>query len=125
MTAASKSCIIFDEVTIGEGCIFCDNTIINSNSKIGNFVHLNTNSAVYHDCIVEDYVTVAPSVGVMGRVHIKESAYIGAGAMIKQGERKKHLTIGEKSIVGMGSIVINDVEDEKVVIGNPAREIKK
>lgn len=116
----SDTCMVQDEVVIGEGCIFCDFTIIDSNTVIGDFVHLNTQAAVYHDCIVDDYVTIAPSVGVMGRVHIREAAYIGAGAMIKQGTTAKHFSLGKESVVGMGAIVLKDVADGATVVGNPA-----
>lgn len=53
-------------------------------------------------------------------VHIKSGAIIGPGSIITAGT-----TIGENSIVGVGSVVSQDVPDYCVVLGNPARIIKK
>jgi acetyltransferase-like isoleucine patch superfamily enzyme len=53
-------------------------------------------------------------------VHIKSGAIIGPGSIITAG-----VTIGENSIVGVGSVVSQDVPDYCVVLGNPARIIKK
>lgn len=50
---------------------------------------------------------------------IEEDAWIGAGAMIMRGVR-----IGARSIVGAGAIVTQDVPDDVVVVGNPARIVR-
>mgnify|MGYP006235091427 FL=1 len=69
-----------------------------------------------HNCLIEDYVTIAPSVSLMGNVKIGKHAYIGAGAVIKQG-----VQIGPRSTVGMGSVVVKDVPEDTIVYGNPAK----
>lgn len=53
-------------------------------------------------------------------VHIKKNAWIGSGATILPG-----ITIGENSIVGAESVVTHDVPDNTIVVGNPARVLKK
>ncbi|WP_242703972.1 DapH/DapD/GlmU-related protein [Candidatus Enterococcus moelleringii] len=53
-------------------------------------------------------------------VHIKENAWIGAGAIVLPG-----VTVGKNAIVGAGAVVTRDVPDDTVVAGNPAREIRK
>lgn len=44
---------------------------------------------------------------------------VGIGSTIIQG-----IKIGENAIVGAGGVVINDIPDNTVVAGNPARIIK-
>ncbi len=51
---------------------------------------------------------------------LKKGAWIGANAIILPG-----VTIGQNSVVGGGSIVTKDVPDYCVVVGNPAKVIKK
>jgi len=51
---------------------------------------------------------------------IKKGATLGAGSIILPG-----LKIGENAFVGAGAVVTKDVLPEKIVIGNPAREMKK
>lgn len=53
-------------------------------------------------------------------VHIKSGAVLFPGCIITAG-----VTIGENSLVGAGSVVFEDVPDYCVVIGNPARVVKK
>jgi sugar O-acyltransferase (sialic acid O-acetyltransferase NeuD family) len=121
----SKNSIIYDENEIGEGVILCANTMITSNSKIGKHFHCNIYSYVEHDCIIGDFVTFAPRVCCNGRIIIDDFAYIGTGAMFKQGVQGKPLRVGEGAVVGMGAVVTKDVPPNVTVVGNPAIELSK
>lgn len=55
---------------------------------------------------------------VGGSIRICRGAWIGAGAIVLGG-----VTVGEKAIVGAGSVVTKDVPDFCIVAGNPARKI--
>lgn len=57
--------------------------------------------------------------GIVDPVIIKSNAWLCAGAIILKG-----VTVGERSVVGAGSVVTRDVSDRVVVAGNPARFIK-
>jgi sugar O-acyltransferase (sialic acid O-acetyltransferase NeuD family) len=117
--------VIYDENQIGEGCIICAYSVISANAKIGKFFHSNFYSYVAHDCVIGDYVTFAPNAHCMGNVHIGDHAYIGAGAVIRQGTPSKPVVIGEGAIVGMGAVVTKDVAPYTTVAGNPAKILVK
>ena len=117
--------VILDEVEMGEGSLLCPFTCITSNIKIGKFFHANIYSYVAHDCIIGDYVTFAPGVKCNGNIHIEDHAYIGTGAVIKQGTLDKPLVIGKGAIVGMGAVVTKSVPAGVTVVGNPARILEK
>ena len=121
----AKDLIRLDSVEIGIGTIICNFFCLTSNIKIGNFFHGNIYSYIAHNCIIGDYVTFAPRVNCNGNIHIHDHAYIGTGAIIKQGTASKPLVIGEGAIVGMGAVVTKDVPPGVVVIGNPARPLIK
>ena len=53
-------------------------------------------------------------------VIIKDGAVINPGSIIIAG-----VTIGKDAIVSVGSVVTEDVPDRTIVVGNPARPIKK
>ena len=94
-----------DEAQIAEGSALSPFVSITSNIKIGKCFHANLYSYVEHDCIIGDFVTFALGVKCNGNIHIHDHAYIGAGAMIKQGTPDQPLVIGEGAIVGMGAVV--------------------
>lgn len=107
-------------------------------TKIGKNVFINFD-CVFLDLggiIIEDNVLIAPKVSLLSEghpiepenrhalvpkpIHIKKNAWIGANATILQG-----VTIGENSVVAAGSVVSNDVPDNVIVGGAPAKIIKE
>lgn len=117
--------VVLDSNEIGEGSILCPFTTITSNAKIGKHFHANIYSYVAHDCVIGDYVTFAPGVKCNGNVTIENHAYIGTGAIIKQGTPDKPIVIGEGAVVGMGAVVTKSVAAGAVVVGNPAKPLRK
>ena len=112
-----------DEVSIGEGAILCPFVTLTSNIKIGKHFHANLYSYVEHDCVIGDFVTFAPGVKCNGNIVIEDHAYIGAGAIIKQGSSGMPLVIGRGAVIGMGAVVTRSVPAGATVIGNPARAL--
>ena len=74
--------------------------------------------------MIGDFVTFAPGVMCNGNVVIEDYAYIGAGAVIKQGQPGAPLVIGHGAVVGMGAVVTTSVPSGATVVGNPARVLK-
>ncbi|NAR80215.1 acetyltransferase [Acinetobacter haemolyticus] len=121
----ASTVISMDDVIIGEGAILCNYVHFTSNIRVGRFFHANYYSYVAHDCVIGDYVTFAPGVKCNGNIHIEDHAYIGTGAVIKQGTPDKPLVIGKGAVVGMGAVVTKSVPAGVTVVGNPARILEK
>lgn len=119
------SAILLDSNEIGEGVMISEQTIITSNVKIGRFFQANNQCNISHDCVIGDFVTFGPGVKCNGNVTIGDHAYVGAGALIKQGRHGAPLKIGAGAVVGMGAVVVKDVEPYTTVVGNPARPLVK
>ena len=122
---SSKNNILMDDIEYGNGLLLCPFVTLTSGIKIGKSFHANIYSYVAHDCVIGDYVTFAPRVMCNGNVHIEDHAYIGTGAILKQGSNEKPLIIGRGAIVGMGAVVTKDVAPNTIVVGNPARLLSK
>jgi len=105
---------------IGQGTVILQNVSITSNISIGNHVIILPNSVVSHDAKIDDYTCISGGVFIAGCVHIEKSCYLGANSSIAGG-----LKVGSKSLVGMGSVVLKDVDENSVVVGNPARLLKE
>lgn len=112
-----------DEVQVDVGSILSPFVTLTSNVRIGCHFHANIYSYVAHDCVIGDYVTFAPSVHCNGNVVIEDYAYIGTGAILKQGRSGQPLVIGKGAVVGMGAVVTKNVEAGTTVVGNPARPL--
>ena len=121
----ASNAIELDAVEVGEGVILCPYSMLTSNIKIGKHFHANIYSYVAHDCVIGDYVTFAPGVMCNGNVVIEDHAYLGTGAVIKQGAPDSPLVIGRGATVGMGAVVTKSVPPNTIVVGNPARPMNK
>ena len=108
-----------DSVKFGQGCIICLSNILTVNITVGDFVIANLDCTVGHDAIIEDFVTLYPSVNVSGNVHISSCTEIGTGANIIQGKN-----IGKNTIIGAGSVVIKDIPSDCTAVGAPAVPVK-
>jgi sugar O-acyltransferase (sialic acid O-acetyltransferase NeuD family) len=121
----ASNVVELDDVQLGEGAILCPFVTLTSNIHIGKHFHANLYSYVEHDCVIGDYVTFAPGVKCNGNVVIEDHAYIGTGAIIKQGSPGNPLVIGRGAVVGMGAVVTKSVPAGVTVVGNPARPLDK
>jgi hypothetical protein len=125
LNICAKNNVLMDDIEMGEGFLLCPFVTLTSNIKIGKAFHANTYSYVAHDCVIGDFVTFAPRVTCNGNVQIDDHAYIGAGAILKQGTPEKPLIIGKGAVVGMGAVVTKNVAPNTVVVGNPAKPITR
>ena len=108
-----------DLVTIGEGTIICAHTIITVNIEISSHVIINLDCTVGHDAILQDFVTLYPSVNVSGITNIGHAVELGTGMQIIQGKN-----VGDYSIIGAGAVVVKDIPAKCTAVGSPAKPIK-
>lgn len=118
---------------IGSNCNIGQNVFIDNNVKIGNGVKIQNNVSVYNSVIIEDDCFLGPSMVftnvINPRAHIerkheykstilKKGSTIGANATIVCG-----ITLGSYCLVGAGAVVIRDVPDFALIVGNPSKQI--
>lgn len=120
---AATNVVRMDAVALGEGAILSPFVTLTSNICIGKHFQANLYSYVEHDCVIGDFVTFAPGVHCNGNIVVEDHAYIGTGAVIKQGLPGQPLVIGRGAVVGMGAVVTKSVAPDATVVGNPARPV--
>lgn len=112
----SPQAIINEEVEIGEGTVVMDGVVVNSGTRIGNYVIVNTRASIDHDCEIGDFTHIAPGVTLSGGVKVGARTLVGVGATVVQ-----YKTIGDQCLIGAGAVVTTDCSESGVYIGIPAR----
>ena len=110
---------ISNSANIGEGFVARKGCFISSNAKIGENVNLQHYVVIGHDSIIGKNCQISSFTDIAGGVSIGNDVFVGLNAMVKE-----KLVIGNNCIISMGSIVMQSIQDNLVVMGNPARVIK-
>ncbi|NMH29497.1 acetyltransferase [Flavobacterium silvaticum] len=118
-TAIHPSAIISKHVTIGEGTAVMAGVIINPDSVIGKHCIINTGAILEHDNTIGDFAHISPGAVLAGNVSIGQGTHIGTNVSVIP-----NVKIGKWATIGAGSVIISDVPDHAVVVGNPGRIIK-
>ena len=118
---------------IGTHCNICEQVFIENDVIVGDRVIIKCGVQLWDGLRIEDDVFIGPNVTFTNDKYppsahwpidmlmtiVKTGASIGGGAVILPG-----ITIGEKAIVGAGSVVTRSVPTKAVVMGNPARVVR-
>jgi UDP-2-acetamido-3-amino-2,3-dideoxy-glucuronate N-acetyltransferase len=126
-------CHVSEGAKIGDNCNFGQNVFIGKEVIVGNNVKIQNNVSVYTGVICEDDVFLGPSMVFTNVINPRSSvnrknqylntrvgkgATIGANATIVCGNN-----IGKYAFVGAGAVVVNDIPDYALFVGNPSRQI--
>jgi sugar O-acyltransferase (sialic acid O-acetyltransferase NeuD family) len=108
------------EVTLGAGLNVMDSVLISNETAIGEGSLINARASLHHNVVVGRYCEISPGAQLLGHVQVRDFAQIGAGAIILP-----RITIGEGAVVGAGAVVTRHIAAHEVVVGVPARNIRK
>lgn len=99
-----------------KGSYFGANCVVGNGAVVGDFCIINTGSILEHDSRIGNFSHMAPGSVTGGHVTIGSRTLIGINASIRPG-----VVIGNNVLVGMGSVVTKDIPDNSVAYGNPAK----
>lgn len=107
------------DVWIGQGLIVIDDSLQSERLYIGDRVAIAPRVTIILQSFPNNsYIGQIIPVN-KGDVIIKQDAWIGTGAIIMP-----NIVIGQASVVGAGSIVTKSIDEEIIVVGNPAKYLR-
>jgi sugar O-acyltransferase (sialic acid O-acetyltransferase NeuD family) len=107
-------------VELAAGVVLAVSVTVTVDVRIGEGSMLNTAVTVGHDVTIGACCLVNPNATISGDTILEDDVLIGAGAVVLEGRR-----VGRGASVGAGAVVTSDVEPGSVVVGVPARRLKK
>jgi sugar O-acyltransferase (sialic acid O-acetyltransferase NeuD family) len=91
------------------GILVAANAVINPFVKLGKGVIVNISSSIDHECIIGDFVHIAPGAVVCGNVKIGNNSFIGTNSVIKP-----NISIGTNVFIEAGSVVLQDIPNNSI-----------
>jgi acetyltransferase EpsM len=120
LTIIDSTAVIKKSSSVGFGCYIAAGTIIQSSTKIGNFIIINLNTSIDHDNFIDDFCSLAGNSITGGNVKIGKFSHLALATVIKN-----NIVIEENVIVGSNSYVSKNLTKNNIYFGNPAKLYKK
>jgi sugar O-acyltransferase (sialic acid O-acetyltransferase NeuD family) len=107
-----------ESAKLGQGIIFERKVQVGSDTRIGDFVTILSMSVIGHDVSIGDYVEIGSFAFIGARAMIGSDVQIHPHSCILPG-----VSVGDRAVIGAGSVVIKNVPPDATVFGNPAKVV--
>jgi len=104
----------------GTGNYIQEGVIVQAGVTVGDNCSIHMGALIGHETIIGNTVFIAHAVSVSGCCEIGDGTFIGTNATLLP-----RIKVGKWAVIGAGAVVNRDVPDYAVVVGNPARVIKR
>lgn len=105
---------------IGNGVLMAPLTQLSPDTTLEDNCIMLPNSFLGHDSTLKRFAHIASNAVVGANVTVGYACHVGTNATIRE-----KINIGNFCLIGSGSVVLKDVEDHSIVVGNPARLLRK
>ena len=106
-------------VQLGPGCIIMPQVAMSPGSKLGKGCIMMVGATMGHDNVVGDFCHIAAQACVGSYLTIGKGVHIGFNATIRE-----NITIGDNATLGMGAVLLNNIGDNEIWAGNPAKFLR-
>lgn len=105
---------------VGEGCIISDGVYLSVNTRVSENALINVHAIIGHDTCIGKHSVISPGVSIGGHCQIGKKVFIAMMVPVKE-----EIQMEDSSVAGMGAVVVKNVPEGMIVMGNPARVIAK
>jgi sugar O-acyltransferase (sialic acid O-acetyltransferase NeuD family) len=116
--AVHPSATVARSAKLAQATVIMPAAVLNPDCEIGEGAIINSGAIVEHDVRIDRYAHLSPNCAVAGGAQIGAYSHIGIGASVLPLKR-----VGANCIVGAGAVVIDDIADNQVVFGVPAKVV--
>lgn len=103
--------------TVGEGTVILHHAFVNAGAHIGSNVIINTAALIEHNATIGNHTHISTGAIINGNCEVGSQVFFGSNAVLKQG-----IKVTDNSIVGAGAVVVKEVSQAAVLLGNPAKK---
>ena len=119
-TIVHPTAAISSSAELGFGTVIHQHAVITTGALIGNHVLILPQVVISHGATVGDFTIVNSGACLAGEVKVGRCCYLGARSAVRQ-----ETVLGDACQVGIGAVVLKDVAPKTVVVGNPARILRR
>ncbi len=101
------------------GSYVAANAVIEHGAIVGRHTIVRSGAYVSHDVQLGEFAFIGPRATLLGRSVVGAGAHVGANSVCRE-----RVSIGDYAMVGIGAVVVDDVGESAVVVGNPARPVR-
>lgn len=120
VSAIHPTALILPKATVSKGVWINARAVIGYKTEIAEGVMINTGAILEHHNVIESCVQVDPGATTTGNVTLRARCHVHTGALILN-----RVEVGEDAEVGAGALVRHHVEKGLVVVGVPARLLRR
>lgn len=118
-TIIHSTCWVDKKAVINQGCVIYPCCCIDAQAVVDHNTILNISCSVAHDTHIGKHCFLSPRVALAGFVTVEEMCILGINATVID-----NINIVSKTQIGGGSVVIKDIENSGLYVGNPTRFIR-
>jgi sugar O-acyltransferase (sialic acid O-acetyltransferase NeuD family) len=115
-TVVHPTAWVADTAVLAPGVVIAPFAFVGPHARIGELSVLNTYASVGHDSVIGRCCVLAPYAVTNGRVTLEDEVFLATHATVTP-----RRTVGRRSVVSAGSVVLRDVPARSLASGNPAR----
>ena len=117
---SSSIFLVPETIILGKGIVIMPFCYLTTDIIIRNFCQFNVGTGIGHDCVIDEYVTTGMNPNIAGNNKIGRNTRLGSNVTTKE-----KTSICNNVMLGIGTVVVKDIIEPGVYIGNPAKKLVK